>query len=501
MSPSGTGTIGTSSLTADTIEQTSTGTYQVDLTMASDATDSVADLLDIENSASVTLDGTVTPNAVGANSVVSGDSGSVEILTGSDLSSFTTSNLSVVDSGVVDYSLTSSGDDLYLNYAIDFTASATASPLTGNARTFGEHLGGGLISTVETELVDGSVEKTAFEEFVNAVLNAPRDKLESLYGEQILDEAAAGVVSAISSTLSLHDLMHSCPQLDRLPTTDFYRQQECVWTRGIGESVRQNETPTNPGYSEAIDGIAVGTQKEIGDDLFVELAGLREGFSISGANFTQDGRRLGAGATLKKEAGMFTFSGTLSGGFYSYDYSRNYSVGSDVFTANSSPSGQFLGGEARLEALFADAHDGFYVKPGIAIAATQTWQGAFTETGAGFLDQHVDAVSQSHVALRPAVEVGGSFDLNGMTAAAYLRGGLTAFLTNPDVNVTATYADLGVALPGMTATLSQDRLYGEIEAGANFLVNDRTSLGIAATTTFSGNTWSIGGQGRLQVRF
>ena len=295
--------------------------------------------------------------------------------------------------------------------------------------------------------------------------------------------------------------MHSCPQLDRLPNTDFYRQQECVWTQGIGDAVRQNETPTNPGYNEAIGGIAVGVQKEISDDLFVELAGLGEGFSISGSNFTQAGRRLGAGATLKKEAGVFTLSGTLSGGFFSYDYSRNYSVGSDVFTANSSPSGQFLGGETRLEALFADAHGGFYWKPGIALAATQTWQGAFTETGAGHLDQHVDAISQSHVALRPALEVGGSFNLNGMTAIAYLRGGLTAFLTNPDVNVTATYADLGVALPDMTATLSQDRLYGEIEAGTNFLLNDRMAIGLKANGTFSANSWSLGAAGRLQFNF
>ena len=64
-----------------------------------------------------------------------------------------------------------------------------------------------------------------------------------------------------------------------------------------------------------------------------------------------------------------------------------------------------------------------YAKPGMAVAVTQTWQDAFTETGAGLFDQHVDAVSKTNVALRPSLELGTAFDVRGMAATAFIRGG------------------------------------------------------------------------------
>ena len=137
----------------------------------------------------------------------------------------------------------------------------------------------------------------------------------------------------------------------------------------------------------------------------------------------------------------------------------------------------------------------------MAVAVTRTWQDAFTETGAGLLDQHVDAVSKTNVALRPSLEVGTAFEVHGMAATAFIRGGVTAFVTDPDVSVTSSFADLGTGFPDLTTTLSQDRVYGELEAGVNVMLSERVSIGFNAQGTLSANSYSIGGQGRLRIHY
>lgn len=88
-----------------------------------------------------------------------------------------------------------------------------------------------------------------------------------------------------------------------------------------------------------------------------------------------------------------------------------------------------------------------------------------------------------------------------MAATAYIRGGATIFLTDPDVDLTAQFADLGTTLPDMTTKISQDRVYGELEAGVNVMVSDRVSLGINARGMLSANSYSIGGEGRLRIHY
>ena len=325
MSPDGTGSIGTTSLIAGVIEQTSTGTYQVDLTLASDSSDTTADLIEIANSADVTLAGTVTPNSVGTSTASSGDSGSIEILSGSSLASFDTSSLSVADTATVDYSLTTSGDDLYLGYSVDYTGDLLGENLSGNAHSFGEQLGG-QIGFANANLADGSDEQQAFQTFINSVLNATSaGELETIYDEHTLDEAGVGVLSAVSGTFAMHDVLHSCPQLAAGP--GFFQQQQCLWAQPIGSFTHQDETGSNPGYDEKATGLAAGIQMELRGGLFLEVAGEGEGAWVDGSNFSQDGYRLGGGAALKKEFGRFELSGTLSGGVYGSDFSRSYSVG------------------------------------------------------------------------------------------------------------------------------------------------------------------------------
>ena len=53
-------------------------------------------------------------------------------------------------------------------------------------------------------------------------------------------------------------------------------------------------------------------------------------------------------------------------------------------------------------------------------------------------------------------------------------------MTDPDVDVTASFADLGSGFPDMSDDAVAGPLYGELEARMNVMVSDRVSLGFQA---------------------
>ena len=158
-----------------------------------------------------------------------------------------------------------------------------------------------------------------------------------------------------------------------------------------------------------------------------------------------------------------------------------------------------MAGELRATALYGN--DRVYAKPGVALFAINTWQNAYTESGVGLLDQRISSLSQANIAVRPALEVGTTFQVNSMDANAYVRGGVTAFLTDPNVAIASGFADLGVSVPGFSTVLAQDRLIGEFEAGANVMVSDDATLGLKAKGAISDSSQAIAGEARLQIRF
>jgi len=268
---------------------------------------------------------------------------------------------------------------------------------------------------------------------------------------------------------------------------------------GIGSYLNQDRTGSTVSYDQSSSGLATGAQREIDEDLFLEIAAQGSWVWINGDNFEQNGYQLGVGAAIKKEIGRFTLSATAGGGFYDYDSTRNYRAGNTWYSAEGNPQGHYVAGEVRATALFGN--DRVYAKPGVALFAINTWQNAFTESGVGLLDQRISGLSQANVAVRPAIEVGTTFQVNGMDANAYVRGGLTAFLTDPDVAIASGFADLGVSPPGFSTVLAQDRLIGEFEAGANFIVSDDMTFGVKARGAISDSSQVIAGEARLQIRF
>lgn len=515
ISPAGIGTIGTSEITsAKGFEMHISGVYVPDISFGSQASETKADLIKVASSnpnAEASLGfGTVAPYATGSSLLQSGTEGSVKILEVSE-KGYATSVLAtrVTDSEIVDYRLSSNliGSQVNLHYKIDYTGATNGLRLGRNHLNFAEFLDGSIPHARNMD--ETSTQRLAFEDLLTHALNsnsgnansgnANSGSIANIYEQHTLDEAAIGISEALTSALEFHELLHSCPNIDPAQPGDLYKQQDCTWITMQGQYGNQDRTDTNPGYQQNTFGGAAGVQREIADGTFVEFAGQFVHANMNGSNFELDGHRLNAGAALKRELINSTISASVVGGHYEYDYNRLYSTASGTYAANSNPDGNFVSAEARIEAILEKG--GFYGKPGFAVAATHTWQNSFQENGNGDLNWQVNSMEHTSVAVRPVVEIGKEFSTNGHTSTAFIRAGLTAFLTNPEYDVIARFADPAFQFPEMTATFSDDRIVGDLAAGFHIGLSEKLNLSGFALGSLSENAYAAGGYGKLMLEF
>lgn len=389
-------------------------------------------------------------------------------------------------------SLFSEYDALILEYTIDYSGGDAGLAMSDNALAFAGFVG----ETIDTTTVDPASNTASDLSAVTAhLLQVPTvDELEDIYHAHSPDESGAGVNSAAFSALDLHDLLHSCPHIAAAPLANFLRQRDCGWLRGHGAYTDRDALP---GYDERVYGLSAGLQREIGDGLFLEIAGNYDEVDISGGNFDTDGERWEAGAAIKKEFWPLTLSASVTGGTYDFNQTRNYTSINGGHQAFGDISGRFLSGEARVA--YAFVQPDYYIEPQAGLTVMQVWQDGFTETGTGPANWTVGDIDQTNVLVRAAVELGRAFKLSGRDATAYVRPGVTAFLTDPDVPVTAQLQRFSPA--SLTTSLSQDRVYGDLALGLDVDVAPNVQLSLEAVGSLSSNTQSAGGSAGLKWLF
>lgn len=476
--------------------QTSTGTLLFDV--SKDESQAGAFTLDFDKGG--TLAGTLAFNFEGT--LADGANGSFDVatLTAGEGSTFDTSDLGVQSGGAVNYTWSrasqSDGDHLTLGYTVDYTGDSTGAALTASERDFGGYFAG-LSKQLGTMSSD---EREALDLLGARILNARNSKeLSGVYEEQILEEAAMGVSKALSTTQAVHTLLQSCPVLDPSDPQGFYRQRDCAWFEALGGKTHQGATSSKAASDELVHGFAGAIQKEIANDLFLEFGGQLEMVTLSGNNFKQEGTRVSGGLALKQEVGALTFASSFAGGFYDLDHTRTYNGVGGIATATGDVKGGFVSAEARIEAVF-EAH-GFYAKPKAGLGISHVWQNAFTEKGAGGFNWHTNAITHTAVTVRPSFEFGHAFQWGSSAAVAYLRAGLTAELTNPDVTVTTHLAGAGAGLGNLDLNVGNDRVVGDLAAGLSVDVSERFNLSVLGQTSFSGSSYGYGGYARASLKF
>ncbi|WP_428928017.1 hypothetical protein [Marinibacterium sp. SX1] len=510
ISPWGAGTVGSTafSLGGSFAEA---GTYQVDMAQDASSGDVTSDSIafnGLGKTPEVSFTGKIAPNWTGKTSLANGGSGKVQILSfanGATLDSLSASlTSSVQDSATVTYK-TANGTDkdgnatVSLSYSVDYSGAASGVTLSdtalGYASFFNDVMVAGAAGTTDARTSD------AFGTLATGLLNvASGAELEDLYLEHVPEENLLGPKQALLASQALHGVLQSCPVLDPGAGMDFLHQQDCTWGQVISTNRHMDAHDGSPGYDSRSWGLALAAQRMVAEDTFLEIGGQIEDVSISGDNFAQSGPRASFGAALKREFGALTVSGALGYGVYDLDYDRSYWGGDDRHLASSDLSGRFLSAELRASGVFAGA-GGFYAKPAAALQVTRVWQDGFVEDGSGDHNWAVDGVTQDAVTLTPMVEIGRVFAMGGGWGQAYLRAGVTGYLTDPGTETSAVLADADAGAGTLNAALENDRFQGDLSLGLRLPVSPRTTLALRADLALTENSEAYGGLAKIEFRF
>ncbi|WP_041277900.1 autotransporter outer membrane beta-barrel domain-containing protein [Desulfotalea psychrophila] len=448
--------------------------------------------------AQINLTGVIQPVWVGSTTLSSGNTGVLHIVSLTNDANLKTMTATLVNTPTVTYTLSNKTSDIFVNYTIDYTGSAAGIELGNNALSYARYLSSAMAAIEATASGDT---KEALSMHATTILNTTSaDELAAIYGSHTPEESLIGATRAVSASHRLNQLMQSCPTLDPTTGTDFLRQNDCAWVQAIGSHLNQNATGESPEFSETTWGIALGSQREIAADTFIEIVGQFETLSIDGDNFSQDGKRYSLGLALKKEIGRFTLSTALTGGIYSLNYDRAYKSSQIWQQADSDIDGGFLGAEVRASAVFL-GQSGYYTKPSAALAYTQVWQNSFTESGNGLLNWDVGSVSDGWLAMTPMIELGRAFSVNDHSMLAFIRAGLTVVLNEPSMDASSTLVDADASLGELNFTMGTDRCQGDLTVGFDAQLQDNLSLSIRAQTALSTNSYDYGGSAKLEFRF
>ncbi|WP_428928934.1 hypothetical protein [Marinibacterium sp. SX1] len=512
ISASGHGTIGTSTFSLGG-SFGEAGTMQVDATQASDGSLSydVLALDGLGQAVSAALTGTVAPNWTGTTSFKSGDTGTLTFATATNSASFDTVSATVTNSATMTYTLAVNDDKtgVSASYSVDYSGAQSGASLSTNASAYAAYFSD--VMAAEQAAQSGQVGPAAAADRDGAddgltlvatdYLNITDARtLDRAYRRHAPEEHLTGAAAAIGSALSLNRLLQSCPDIDPRAGLGFLRQGECSWAMGTGLRRHQDATDGSPEFDQTAWGLSIGTQREIGADLFLELAAQAETVAINGENFGQDGDRYAAGVALKKEIGRTTLSGTVTGGIYGLDYERGYAAGGAAYQANADVDGRFLGAELRASAVFL-GQSGFYAKPSAALSYTQVWQDGFAETGAGGVNWDVDAVNEDWLAFTPAIELGRAFGAGSRNALAFVRAGVTMALNDPTLTMSSRLIGADASAGAFNGSLTTDRYQGDLAAGLEIELGDNLSLSLLGSTALSETSHDYGGSARIEFRF
>lgn len=486
LSPGGSGNIIASTVTSKTFTQSESGSLRTDVNIGSDNT-ITADLITFALG-DPTFAGKVDVVMSATSSISSDESGSVTILEASS-GTFDSAALSATDSATVDYSLSASGSDkIDLSFDVSLTGFGGDSALesSNNLKT----------ARYIEALLDAENDADFLDKLLTELLNVPTmSDLNRLYERVSAEESGFPIANTIAASLSFQNSLNSCPAFDPNGVANFDHQGECVWGRVGGTHFNQSRNQGMTGYNLDEFELTTGRQFETGNNSFVGI-GLGYGLmNWSGDNFTGDGYRLQLGGIFKHEIGNTTLSSALAGGFYDTTIYRETGLG----TATGTPQGWLISGELRASHTFD--HRRFGVKPSLGLAVTQVWQNSYTETGASGLNMSVDSISQTALALRPAVELSSGIDVGGMQGRAWVRTGATAYLTGHETSITTGFANQPTGSPALVLTNESDRYFGEISAGLDLTIRDNATLSLSADTAFSENTWSAGGSAKFRLKF
>jgi hypothetical protein len=420
--------------------QTSSGTLQV----GADFNSLTSDFLTVNGSA--TLDGVIliAPRALLPNRELA-----VLAVNGVQ-SGFVTAS----DSPVIDYEARLLGNTTRVR-AVAANFGAPSMQLNRNASRLAQHL--------QRDWDQGGSAALAG---LYAVLDTDSRQGASSYRNRLMD-LSPGVSLAPAAQMQLGmsrftNSMMSCPVFTG--ETAIAREQDCVWGQITGRHTLQKGAGDVSGFSLDSVTYQLGGQKRIAPNWYFGGSFAYQNAYLKGDDHRVTGSgSLGyAGVVLKHEAGPWTFSGAVGGGYGTYDITRTLSVPSYQSQAESTPGVYSLATRMRIARTFVEGN--LYVKPYVDLDATYSRMPRYHESGDP-LHLKVDSSDQFVFGLAPSVEVGGRKELTRgavLRPYAYLGASL---LSQKGWRTKSRLEGASGSTPSFTTELPGENVVGRVGAG------------------------------------
>jgi hypothetical protein len=363
--------------------------------------------------------------------------------------------LQAVDSPVIDYATRQSGQD-YRVHAAGADFNAASMDLKHNQAKVAQN--------VQRAWDAGG--NSAFGPLFAALDQASRQGASTY--QQSMSDLSPGVALAPAmqmqaSMARFNGGMMSCPAFSG--SDALTGERNCLWGQVTGRSTHQDGTGGTSNFNYDSVTYQFGGQREFRPDWFIGASGAYQSDQLRG----QDGRVTGdgdsgyVGVVLKHQAGPWTFSGALGGGYGSYDLDRNIGISGMQSTAKGSPDVYSMGTKLRAARTFTPSSN-FYLKPYVDLDATYARMPGYDESG-NTLHLSVDGSDQFVMALSPMLEIGGRAELgNGATMRPYAYAG-ASFLSNDKWTTSAHFQGAPDGTGSFNTTMEADSVIARIGAG------------------------------------
>ncbi|MCD0502923.1 autotransporter outer membrane beta-barrel domain-containing protein [Bordetella petrii] len=394
------------------------------------------------------------------------------------------------DSPVVDYEARLDGKDIRVRPAsADFAAPSMN--LSSNPRSVAGHVQSGW------DLGGNSAMAPLF-----AALDMASRQGADAYSSQLSD-LSPGVAVAPAAQMQVGMArfaggMMSCPAFQGIDALT--GEQDCLWGQVSGVNTNQDSGGGVSGFS--FDGVTYqfGGQRQVSPGWFVGGSVAYENTRMRGddGRVSGDGDSGYAGVVVKREAGPWTFSAALGGGYGQYDIGRSIRIPGLESRANSDVDVYGAGLRLRVARTFASSQ--YYLKPFVDVDALYTRSPSYSESGnAMHLD--VESSNQFVMGLSPTLEFGGKVPLdNGAIMRPYLYGGVT-LLSKDEYTVKSRLQGAPAGTGSFETSLPMDNVIGRLGAGLQVSNAGGIDFRLQYDGEFASRTQSHRGSLKVMVPF
>lgn len=473
ISPGGTGTVTTTTLTGS-LAQSSTGTLAIDL----DAAANTADRIDVTETA--TLDGNIKLSVAG----LAISTGTVTVLTGGNSVDHTGLGL-IASPALQAFLVYPDANTIQVSYDLSFAP--TNIGLNGNQSSIGNHLNASV--TADPNSLSGITGALLALTTAGQYTAALNQLSPEIYGDS--------AVATLYGAHSFGNALLSCRARDAQYVA--VSEDQCLWLAISGRTLDQNTTASSIGYEEQTWAVSGGGQVNVAPSYVVGLAfGFEEGDGENASGARTDLSRAYAGVVLKHTVGPWYVAGAVFGGTGSADTTRPIDFGGLTTTATGDQTVSHLSGRLRVAYQFGG--NALYVKPMVDLEATQLWLGSVDEQG-GVGALSVASKQETIFSAAPAIEIGSATTLAGGTVLrpfARLGG---VFYSDDNIALSSAFIGAATGTPNFSTSARIDNAMGNVGAGLDLVWRDGTTIKAQYDGLFGEDTQQHSFGAKASVKF